>query len=183
MKTLSLLLAASLFAVPAIAVADNTSTTKSDSTGKLGDADTSAISELHHANQSEVDLGKYALAHGTKTIKDYATMIVKDHSTNDTKLTALAKKAGMTKIPAPPADKAEMDDMMKLKAMKGADFDRAYISMMITDHEKDIKKVSDAMGSVSNPDLKAHLTDTKPALERHLDSAKTLQQASPQAQK
>ena len=182
MKALSLLFAASIFAAPAFAVADHT-TMKSDATGKLTDTDMATVSELHHANMAEVDLGKYAVSHGTKAVKDYANMIVKDHAANDTKLTALAKKAGMATIPAPPADKAEMDDMMKLKMMKGADFDRAYITMMVSDHEKDIQKVSDAMAKVSNADLKSHLSDTKPVLEHHLDAAKTLQQSSAQAQK
>ncbi len=148
---------------------------------KLSDSDISVVSELHHANQAEVDLGNYALSHGTKTVKDYATMIVKDHSANDAKLIAMAKKHGVTTIPAPPMDKDEMADMTKLKAMKGTDFDRAYIDAMVADHEKDIKKVTDAIGTVADPDLKAHLTATKPVLEHHLDNAKSLQKNESQA--
>ena len=148
---------------------------------KLSDSDMSVVSELHHANQAEVDLGKYALSHGTKTVKDYATMIVKDHSANDAKLIAMAKKHGVTTIPAPPMDKAEMADMTKLEAMKGVDFDRAYVDAMVADHEKDIKVVADAISTVADPDLKAHLTATEPVLEHHLDNAKNLQKTETQA--
>ncbi len=174
----SLFIATALcLATPTLAVAED-HTMKGDATAKLADADLAVASDLHHANLSEVDLGNYALAHGTKAIKDYATTIVKDHGANDAKLIALAKKQGVATIPAAPADKMEMDAMMKLKTMKGTDFDRAYIDMMVDDHEKDIKKVSDAMGTVANAGLKAQLVETKPALERHLDTAKKLQQSA-----
>jgi putative membrane protein len=176
------LLTALLLATPTLAIADDR-TMKTDASAKLADPDLSVVSELHHANQSEVDLGNYALAHGTKAIKDYATMIVKDHTANDAKLVALAKKHGTTKIPAPPMDKAEMDDMAKLKTMKGTDFDRAYVDAMVDGHQKNIAKVTAAIGTVANADLKSYLTDTKPALEHHLDTAKSLQSSSPQAQK
>jgi putative membrane protein len=174
MKILSLVTGL-LLAVSTLAAADGNP--------KLSDSDMAVVSELHHANQSEVDIGNYALSHGTKTVKEYATMIVKDHAANDAKLVAMAKRHGMTKIPAPAMDKAEMDDMAKLKMMRGADFDRAYIDAMIDDHQKDIKKVSDAIGTVADADLKSHLTDTKPALEHHLDSARSLQKSAAQAQR
>ena len=181
MKRISII-AALLFTVPTLAIADDKSM-KTDASAKLADADVAVASELHHANQSEVDMGKYALAHGTKAVKEYATMLVKDHGVNDAKLVAMAKKHGVATIPAPAMDKSEMDDMASLKKLKGADFDRAYIDMMVADHEKDIKKVSDAIGTVANADLRAHLTDTKPALEKHLEAAKSLQKSSAQAQK
>ncbi len=181
MKNLSLI-AALLIAAPTLAVADDRAT-NADANAKLSDSDIAVVTELHHANQSEVDMGKFALSHGTKAVKDYATMMVKDHSANDAKLVALAKKHGIAKIPAPPADKSEMDDMTKLKAMKGSDFDRAYVDAMVADHEKDITTVADAINSVSDTDLRDHLVDTKPVLEHHLENAKALQSAPAQAQR
>ncbi len=150
---------------------------------KLSESDRSVVSELHHANQTEVDLGKYALSHGTKTVKSYATMMVKDHSANDTKLVAMAKKHGIMTIPAPPINQDEIASMRKLEDLTGTNFDRAYIDAMVQDHEQDIKMVSDAIATVSDADLKAHLTATKPVLEHHLDSAKALQRNETQARR
>jgi len=148
---------------------------------KLSDSDMSVVSELHHANQAEVEMGNYALSHGTKSVKDFATMMVKDHSANDTKLIAIAKKHGMTTIPVPPVDKAEMENMTKIEGMAGMEFDRAYIDAMVDGHGKVGKMVTDAIGTVADADLKAHLTATKPVVDRHLDSAKKLQKTAAQA--
>ncbi len=154
-----------------------------EASAKLSDSDLAIVSDLHHANQSEVDMGNYALTHGTKAIKDYANTLVKDHSANDAKLIALAKHHGVATIPAPPPDKAAKASMMKLETMTGASFDRAYLAMMVDDHYKNINKVTAALGTVTNADLTAHLAETKPALQRHLDDAKALQSTSTAAQR
>ena len=162
MKKISMLAA---LLVPALALAD---------AGKLSDADLAPAAELHHANQAEVDMANLALKQGTKAVKEYAQTLLRDHGSNDKDLTALAKKHGST-IPAKKMDAEEMANMTKLKAAKGAAFDKTYVDMMVMDHEQDIKKVGDAMGAISDADLKQHFTATKPVLERHLELAKQLQ--------
>jgi putative membrane protein len=161
----------------------------SDSSAKLSDSDVKIIAHLHHVNQMEIDLGKAAQKNGTANVKSYGATLVTDHQTNDKDLTAFAKSHKLATIPADKpqtdADKTDEKDMSakaaKLKALKGADFDREFLNMMAMDHDKELTKVDTASGSASNPDLQAILKATKPVLQRHADQARDLQKNPPQA--
>lgn len=178
MKHLASIVAFALFASSAVVSADTKTTDKKVSEkATVPDGDVQAMAELHHANQSEIDMANYAATHATaKGVKDYALMIVKDHTANDKELQTVAKKKGLSTIPTPTTGTKEADDdMSKLKATKGADFDKAYIDMMVMDHDKDVKEVTNLIATVKDADIKAHLTSTKPVLEKHLADAKKLQ--------
>ena len=71
-----------------------------------------------------------------------------------------------------PADhKMHIDEM---KPKKGADFDNAYISMMIDDHTKDIAEFEKATNGNTDADVKTFASKTLPTLRKHLDQANTL---------
>jgi predicted outer membrane protein len=75
------------------------------------------------------------------------------------------------------ADKKDQADMTaKLKGMKkGADFDRMFLDMMSSAHDREITKIDADIAVVTDPDLKAALEKTKPVLQSHSDAAKALQ--------
>lgn len=159
-----------------------------EKTGKLNDADTKTIAHLHHVNQMEIGLAKDALKLGTAHVKDYANTIITDHTTADKDLTAFAKSH---KLAAIPADKATTDAersdekdmttaMAHLKTLKGADFDKEYLNMMVSGHDKELTKIDVSISSAGDPDLKSMLQGVKPVLQRHADQARDLQK-SPQA--
>jgi putative membrane protein len=161
----------------------------SDPSAKLSDSDVKIIAHLHHVNQMEIDLGKTAQKTGTATVKNYGSTLVTDHQTGDKDLTAFAKSHKLAMIPADKpvteADKADDKDMTaqmaKLKALKGADFDREFLNMMAMGHDKELTKIDVAIGAASNTDLQAMLKATKPVLQRHADQARDLQKNPPQA--
>lgn len=161
---------------------------KGEKGGKLSDADIKVIAHLHHVNQMEIALGKEAQRQGTKSVKDYASTLVTDHQTADKDLTAFAKAHQLTAIPAdkPMTDADRQDDkdmtqaMAHLKTLKGADFDKAYLNMMVSGHDKELTKIDVAISSTSDPDLKSMLQNVKPVLQRHADQARDLLK-SPQA--
>jgi putative membrane protein len=70
-----------------------------------------------------------------------------------------------------------------IKTLKGADFDKEFLSMMVTGHEKVLAKLDSAMGTVQNDDLKTMLQNVKPTLQKHADTARDLQKTNPQAMK
>lgn len=167
------------------------SDTKTEKTAKLSDSEMQIVAHIHHVNQLEIDLGKMAQKSGsTQAVKSYGQMLVKDHSQNDRELTALAKKHGQ-KIPSETAsnesDKKEMQDekdaVNKLKNMKGADFDREYLSMMVDGHDKELAKIDTELGQVNDSDLSGLIKDMKPVLQRHADQARDLQKNNAQAMK
>ncbi|MDQ3333675.1 MAG: DUF4142 domain-containing protein [Myxococcota bacterium] len=175
-----------------IASADAPAPTKPAPTAKAAKLDADEIkivAHLHHVNVMEIDMGKQAKLKGTAAVKKYGAMLIKDHSTADKELTAMAKKKGVAKIPAAqPAtetEKAEMkkqmDEMMSLKKMKGADFDREYLRMMVEGHESELAKSDVFIASAQDADLKTMIETRKTSLQRHADAAKELQRGTAQA--
>lgn len=164
-------------------------TAGSDKMGaKLSDAEIKTIAHLHHVNQMEITLAKEAQRQGTAKVKDYANMMITEHQAADKDLTAFAKAHHLTAIPAdkPATDADRQDDkdakqqIAKLKTLKGADFDKAYLNMMVSDHDKELTKIDVEMSSASDPDFKSLLQNVKPMLQRHADQARDLLK-SPQA--
>lgn len=196
MKKLALIAA---LALPLAASADDkttnktgtTDTTKSPTKEKPSESDLQTMAFIHHVNQMEIDLGKLAQTKGaTAGVKDYGKMLVKDHSTADKDLMALAKKDGAT-IPAfKPTDEADQKQMKDdkdmaahLKTMKGAEFDKEFLTMMVEGHEKVLAKVDTLAGTTTNTGLQTYLKDLKPVLQKHEDNARELQKGQPQAMK
>jgi putative membrane protein len=177
-------LCALLLGLPAAAIAGPTpakTTAPANPSSKLSDLDTQMIAHQHAVNQTEIAMGKLAQADGSAAVKKYGATLVKDHTQGDKDITALAKKKGITTIPADmamsDADKKDQADMTaKLKGMKkGADFDRMFLDMMSSAHDREITKIDADIAVVTDPDLKAALTKTKPVLQSHSDTAKSLQ--------
>jgi len=167
---------------------DTTKPDMNDKSAKLSDGDTKIIAHLHHVNQMEIDLGKAAQKSGTASVKSYASNLLTDHQMNDKDLTSFAKSHKLATIPADKpesdADKQEAKEMSSkaahLKTLKGADFDREFLSMMASDHDKELGKIDVAIGAATDPDLQSMLKSTKPVLQRHADQARDLQK-NPQA--
>jgi putative membrane protein len=184
MKIRALAIIAAL-ALPGAALADKTNekTTNTAAAAKLADSDVKIVAHLHHVNQMEIDLGKAAQKSTNAAVKSYGDTLVKDHQSNDKDLTAYAKSRKLATIPADKpeteADKQEhkamMSKMATLKTLKGAEFDREFLSMMATDHDKEIAKLDVAIGATTDTDLQTLLKATKPVLQRHADSARDLQ--------
>jgi len=155
---------------------------------KLSDAEVRVIARLHHVNQMEINLGKEAEKSGTARIRDYARTVVSDHQSADKDLTAFAKAHKLATIPAdkPMTDAERQDEkdmttaMAHLKTLKGADFDKEFLKISVTSHEKELARIDSAMSSVTDPDLKSLLQAVKPMLQRHADQARDLLK-SPQA--
>lgn len=177
------------------ATGTGTTTLPSAKAGAQGTADASAkpaklkaeelqvMAHYHEVNLMEIDINKVAAKKATSEgAKAYANMLVKDHTAANNKLLALAKKTGQ-KIPAekPASDiekqeKAEDKKLIaKLKTMKGADFERQYLQLMVAVHDKELAKIDANIAKVENAELAESLRAKKPVLQHHADEARTLQ--------
>lgn len=158
---------------------------------KLGEAEMKIVSHVHHVNITEIDLGKLAQRVGSAPVKKYAEMVVTDHQASDKQLAKLAKEHGVATIPpmrpATDADKQMMkemnDEITALRKMKGADFDREYLSMMIKHHERELALTDPFIEQSQNNDLDMMLQNRKATLQRHVDAAKELQKQGNVSQK
>ena len=150
---------------------------------KLEGADLQVVAHLNHVNQMEIDMGKMAQRQGTAKVKTYGAMLIKDHTAAMKDLKAMAKKKGVAKIPAdkPTSETMQkehqdmMDAMARMKKLKGAEFDREFLTMMIADHDKEVSRVDAAMSTATDPELKTFLSSVRPTLQRHADQARELQ--------
>jgi putative membrane protein len=122
-------------------------------------------------NYAEVQMGQLAQKNGQSDgVRQFGQMLSTDHSAANQKALDAAKSMGVTPPDGPNArQKADYDKMSK---MTGAQFDRAFATHMVADHQKDIaeyrkeSKQADAAGDYAKGQI-----DT---LQKHLDTAKSL---------
>ena len=121
----------------------------------------------------EAHLGQMAANQAaSQDVKDYAQMLVTDHTGDYQQLTALAAKAGFT---VPTGLDAAHDRMIApFEKLKGAAFDSRYIHEMIAGHTEAIGVYTKESTGAQNADVKAYASATLPTLHKHLDSAKDL---------
>jgi len=122
-----------------------------------------------NGSMTEITLGKLAIQKGkSKKIKNFGTMMVKDHGKINNKLMALIKSKKIA-LPMPP-DPEQQKMIADLSQKSGSDFDKAYIKAMIDDHQEDVKTFTDESKKIQDPDLKAFAIKTLPVMQKHLDA-------------
>jgi putative membrane protein len=181
-KTLAIAIA---LATPAWAAPqDNPPSTNDKTANKLSDAEQQEIMHLHHVNQFEIDMAKMAQTNGSAQIKGFVLVLINDHQRSDKDITALAKKKNIsltsaTATSSSDADAQEMKDMMtdkdRMKTMKGKDFDKEFLAMMMTGHTKELARIETSLAAAKDPDVVTLLKNTKPVLQKHIDMARDAQ--------
>lgn len=68
--------------------------------------------------------------------------------------------------------KSTVDSLAK---ESGADFDKAYVKEMVSDHENDLKAFQKQADSASDPDVKAFAAKVVPVVQKHLDAIKAIE--------
>jgi putative membrane protein len=133
-------------------------------------ADTSWLVQAAEANLAEIEAGRLAESKASNSeVKQFGQHMVDDHSKANAELGDLAHKKGLT-LPTRPGEmhtKAAAD----LADLNGADFDRKYMDMMVTDHEKAVS-LFESHTDASDADVKAFAEKTLPTLRHHLQMAK-----------
>lgn len=134
------------------------------------------------ANQVDIDAGKLAQSKGSnKDVKAFGKQMVTDHTGVNKSASALVKKLKVTPEDNPTSQSLKSGgekNVQKLKGLKGAEFDSAYIDNEVKYHQA----VLDAMDktlipSAKNEELKALLVKVRPAFSAHLEHAKQIQTA------
>jgi putative membrane protein len=122
-----------------------------------------------NGGMAEVALGKLALTKTSNTaIKDFAQMMVTDHSKANYELMAIAKAKNIT-LPTEP-DSSHLKKMDELSKKSGSDFDKAYVSAMIDGHKKTLDLMNKEAKDGSDTTLKAFAAKTAPVVQSHLDA-------------
>jgi putative membrane protein len=130
-------------------------------------ADTNFILAAAQGGMTEVKLGELASANGMRDdVKEFGRMMVKDHTTINDNLKALAAQKGVT-LPEN-LDAKHQGMVAKLAALTGSGFDDAYINGMIKAHQKDAKAFNAESATTQDADIKSFADKTIPVVEAHL---------------
>ena len=136
--------------------------------------DAKFVVDAANGGKTEVELSKLAQQKATNAkAKEFADMMVMDHTKANEELMALAKTKNVTLPDSLNADsKKAWEDLNKKAA--GKDFDKAYVSQMVDDHKKTVDMFEKASTSLKDADLKAFVDKTLPVLKGHLDKIKAI---------
>lgn len=133
-------------------------------------ADADFAVEAANDNMIAIQLGGLAKTKAVNTrVKDFAMMMIKDHMkiNEGLKKIATAKNISLPEALSKEAGK----DIDNLSRKERANFDRAYINMMVADHRKELNKFEKAAKDCKDPDLKSFIEETLPVLRKLRDSA------------
>jgi putative membrane protein len=131
------------------------------------------VTEAASGGMLEVELGNLAQQNAANPrVKEFGAMMVRDHSKANDELKQLAANKRFN-VPASLKEKHQhhKDELSK---KTGKDFDKAYMKMMVDDHQEDIDKFEKASKNSTDNDLKNFAAKTLPVLHTHLDSAKAI---------
>lgn len=163
-----------LLVAPLLAVAPGSARAQDKA---LDDATIVAIYDA--TNTADMETGALAVERATnKEVKDFGAMMVHDHQAVRQQGRDLAAKLGVT--PTPPSNDQSAKDhaaaMARLRALKGAAFDQAYMQHEVAYHQAVINAIKTTLlPAIKNAELKALVLRVAPAFEAHLARAQELE--------
>lgn len=122
---------------------------------------------------AEVNAGRLAAKRASSAkVKEFATMMIKDHTMANKELLKLADKKGFKA--AKTMDEKHKEMAEKLMKLTGAEFDREYMAGQVKDHEMTVALFEKQSKSGKDEDLKAWAEKTLPTIKEHLKMAKEI---------
>ena len=148
-------------------IADSTMSNKTNAASSLNDQDKKFADAAARGGMMEVMMGQLATSNATNAgVKSLGEMMVKDHGKANDELKKWASTAGYTLPNSLDAEQKKKYDDLKTK--KGAEFDRMYTDLMVSDHQKDIAEFKKETSDGAETSLKSFASKTLPTLEHHL---------------
>ena len=145
-----------------LAGAARAETTPAGESSSLSAKDKTFMKKAAKGGTMEVAMGKVAEQNGqSDDVKSFGKRMVTDHSKANDELKSIASKKGV-QLPS------------KEHSGKWTS-DKAYMDMMVKDHEKDLAEFKEEASSGSDPDVKKFADDTAKMVQEHLDLAKETQ--------
>ena len=142
----------------AVRAADTASTGASS----LSEKDKTFMKKAAKGGTMEVAMGQVAEQKAqSEDVKSFGKRMVTDHGKANDELKSIASKKGV-QLPS------------KEHTGKWTS-DKAYMDMMVKDHEKDLAEFKEEGNSGSDPDVKKFADDTAKMVQEHLDLAKETQ--------
>lgn len=125
------------------------------------------------AGMAEVEFGKLAQeAAKNQDVKDFAALMVKDHTKANEELKALATSRKVQLSPV--ISSVFQGQLTDLSSKTGNEFDKQYMALMMVHHMDAIKLFEETSKNETDPEVKAFATKTLPVLKAHHQKAEPL---------
>jgi putative membrane protein len=129
--------------------------------------------KVANANQAEIQYSQLADKRASSNqVKDFASMLVKDHKGAGDKLADLLKGRKLAIVTG--LDKDTRDEASRLGKLEGVDFDRAYLHCMIKEHKSAIAIFENQAKNGQESDIRDFAKTLLPDLRQHLKKAEQL---------
>jgi putative membrane protein len=164
-----------LCAVCCFALASISALAQDNGTSKAGLTDQQFVNMAAQTDMVEANIGQMAAdSASAQEVKDYAQMLVTDHTADYQQLKTAAQQANLT---VPDSIDAEHYKMMvaPFTKLKGAAFDKKYEQEMVTGHTKALQQYQKEGAGAENAPIKSYAQTAEPVLEKHLSGAKDLE--------
>ena len=144
----------------------------SGTANRMSSADSTFANKAAQGGMAEVKLGELAKEKASsQAVKDFGQKMIDDHTKANDELKQVAARDGITLPTSIDAkDQATYDRLSKLS---GAEFDKAYMRDMVSDHRTDVNEFKRESERGTNPNLKSFAAKTLPTLEQHLNMAES----------
>lgn len=169
-KTTSLFSASTLALCAAMLFTSNGSAAPKDT---LDAADVKFVKTGAAAGNAELKIAELGVQKAERAdVKAFAEMLVKDHTQANKELNALATEKGV-EVSAVISPK-HAEEFQKLEKATKADFDKEFLSEMVSAHKKCVSNFEETAKDAKNSELKAWAEKMLPTLKAHLAQAKEL---------
>ena len=162
--------------------ADSANTAKMDSPGtgnqpiRADEESSSFMVRAADGGMTEVHLARMAESKATDAkVKGFAAMMVQDHSAANEKVKMLANQRNVTLPDSISADNKKKAEDLGRKTGKA--FDKAFMDVMVKDHESAVDLFEKSGDKVNDTDVKTFINNTLPKIKMHLDSARTIRKS------
>ena len=158
---------------PDTAAQPNSGATSASSSSPSSNPDQDFVTKAAQGNSAEVELGKIVAAKSKDpNVKQFAQMMVKDHTTALNELQELAQTKNLNFNDDLPDDAKSLQQ--KLSSDTGKQLDKDYMDGMVEDHQKDVQEFTDKSQNAKDPDVKQWASKTLPTLQKHLEKAQQI---------
>jgi putative membrane protein len=139
----------------------------------VDDGGTTLIKNGYEGGLTEIKASQLAATNSQNAdVKSFAQMMITDHSKANKTLDSLETDKMITEKDTISAEHQELIDSLAKKT--GAEFDKAYIAMMVKDHEEAVELFADQVDD-KNQTIQDFARKTLPVIQMHLDDAKKLE--------
>lgn len=156
--------------------------TSSKQSAGTASADTMFVKKAARGGIAEVELGQLAVQKASsEEVKKFGQRMVDDHSKANDELKQVAAQQHID-LPqeASAKDKATK---ARLEKLSGEQFDKAYMSDMVKDHQKDVAEFERESKTAKDPAVKSFAQQTLPTLKEHLKEAEKIAPKQQQAER